>query len=138
MKSKLQYCENLMGREFYDFYRKTRRKPSKVIDQYNYFEKAIYGMCFEIGEMLNETDHGGHLKGIGVFHKHPFGEVFQNINLFTKKKKYRKALRFYLEDSYLRNLYLTTNTRSDKALENKKSEDKSGAIILHRKLKLKK
>lgn len=135
---KEQYLEDLMSREFYQFYRRTRRKPSKVIDQYNYFEKAINGMVEELRRMLSETDTGVHLKGLGVFYRKPFGEIMQKISLFTFKKVSRNVIHFYLEDDFLRNQYLIANPPKIKMKEKKKVEDKATAILLHRKLKLKK
>lgn len=138
MARKLEYFEELMGREFYEFYKKTRKKPSKNIDQYNYFVKAVRGLCIEMKAMLNETEHGIHLKGLGIFYKRPFGEYFEKLNLFTRAKRYKKSVRFYLEDDYLRNLYLITNVPKDRTSKAKIAEDKSSAVLLHRKLKLKK
>lgn len=137
MAKKLQYLENIMGREFYDFYKKTRRKPSKTIDQYNYFEKAVNGMIQEFRAMLAETEHGVHLKGLGVMYKRPFGQYMKKMTLFTHKRMNRKEVNFYLEDDYLRNQYLISNTPNSKGTD-KKVEDKAEAILLHRKLKLKK
>lgn len=137
MAKKLEYLDPLMGREFYNFYKKIRRKPSKKIDQYNYFEKAIGGMIEEFRKMLSETKYGVHLKGLGVMYKRPFGQYMKKMSLFTHKRMHRKETHFYLEDDYLRNQYIITNTPNSKA-ETEKPEDKAEAILLHRKLKLKK
>ncbi len=135
---KEQYLEDLINREFYDFYRKSRRKPSKVIDQYNYFEKAIHGMIQELRIMLSETDSGLHLKGLGVLYRKPFGEYMKQLSLFTHSRRQRNTIHFYLEDDFLRNQYLIANPMRVKRETKEKIEDKSTAILLHRKLKLKK
>ena len=44
MSKNKEYLEDINTREFYEFYRKVRRKPSKKIDQYNYY--AIENMVF--------------------------------------------------------------------------------------------
>lgn len=138
MPKKNQYLENLMSREFYDFYRKSRRKPSKVIDQYNYFEKAIGGMVEELRKMLSETETGIHLKGLGVLYRKPFGEYLQKLSIFTHRKVSRTLVNFYLEDDFLRRQYLIANPPKVPMVKKEKVEDKATAILLHRKLKLKK
>lgn len=138
MTRKKQYLENLMGREFYDFYRKSRRKPSKVIDQYNYFEKAFGGMIEELRQMLTETDTGIHLKGLGVLYRKPFGEYLRKLTIFTHTRVTRNLVNFYLEDDFLRRQYLIANPPKVKRKSTEKVEDKATAILLHRKLKLKK
>lgn len=138
MPKKKEYLEQLMSREFYNFYRKSRRKPSKIIDQYNYFEKAVHGMVEEMRRMLAETDQGVHLKGLGVFYRKPFGEYMKQLSLFTHTIKQRNQMHFYLEDDFLRNQYLIANPPHVKIETQEKIEDKSTAILLHRKLKLKK
>lgn len=135
---KKQYLENLMSREFYDFYRKSRRKPSKVIDQYNYFEKAFGGMIGELRQMLTETDTGIHLKGLGVLYRKPFGEYLRKLTIFTHTRVTRNLVNFYLEDDFLRRQYLIANPPHVKRESTEKVEDKATAILLHRKLKLKK
>ena len=127
-----------MSKEFYEFYKKTRRTPSKVIDQYNYFEKAINGMVQELRVMLSETEHGVHLKGLGVFYRKPYGEYLKKLSLFTHTRVNRNIINFYLEDDYLRRQYLIANPPKIKKYLKNKVEDKATAILLHRKLKLKK
>lgn len=138
MPKKKEYLEDIMGREFYEFYKKSRRKPSKIIDQYNYFEKAINGMIQELRVMLGETDTGIHLKGLGVLYRKPFGEYLKKLSLFTHTKVSRNLVNFYLEDDFLRRQYLIANPPRVKRESNNKVEDKATAILLHRKLKLKK
>lgn len=46
-KRKKEYLEDIVGKEFYNFYKKNRRKFLKVIDEYNYFVKVMYGMILE-------------------------------------------------------------------------------------------
>jgi len=134
MIKKKEYLEDIQTREFYDFYRKIRRKNSKKIDQFNYFVKAINGMLKEINNLMNETDHGLHLKGLGVLYKKPFGEYYKKLTLFTHRKVSRKRVNFYLEDDYLRNRYIITNTRPAIKKEDDVRQDKATAVILHRKL----
>lgn len=136
--TKKDYLEDIINREFYEFYKKSRRKPSKVIDQYNYFEKAIHGMLNEIRVIMGETEQGIHLKGLGVLYRRPYGEYIKQLTMFTHTIKQKNLIQFYLEDDFLRNQYLIANPMHVKKETKEKIEDKSTAIILHRKLKLKK
>lgn len=138
MPKKKEYLENIIGRELYDFYRKNRRKPSKVIDEYAYFIKAMHGMLQELRQMMRETDNGVHLRGFGVLYKKPFGEYMKKMSIFTHKKAYRKTIEFFLEDEYIRRQFFTANMMSLYTPTDNIIEDKSTAILLHRKLKLKK
>ena len=128
-----EYLEDINTREFYDFYRKTRRKPSKKIDQYNYFKKAMSGFLRELKKSMEESEHGVHLKGLGVLFKKPFGEWFRKITLFTHKRKERGINNFYLEDEYLRNKY-TVKKVSKLNNSGEKKSNKPDAVMLHRKL----
>lgn len=133
MSKNKEYLEDINTREFYEFYRKVRRKPSKKIDQYNYFKKAISGMLTELKKIIEETEHGVSLKGLGVFYKKPYGEPTKKISLFTKKKVPRNKLTLFLEDEFLRAkyiIYYTPKISSDGVLR----EEKPEAVMLHRKL----
>lgn len=131
MAKKQEYLENINTREFYEFYKKHRRKPSKKIDQYNYFKKAINGLLMEVRRCLDGTEHGVHLKGLGVLYKRPFGEFYKKLTMFTHKLVERGRYYFYLEDDYLRHKYIITNL--PKISNNSNIADKPEAIILHRK-----
>ena len=133
MAKNKEYLENINTREFYEFYRKVRRKPSKKIDQYNYFKKAIGGMLEELKKLIEEAEHGVCLKGLGVFYKKPYGEPTRKVALFTKKKVKRNKLDLFLEDDFLRSKYIISYTPKIKA-EGVFREDKPEAVILHRKL----
>lgn len=135
---KKEYLEQVVGKDFYDFYRKNRKKPSKIINQQTYFEKAIGGLMEELRVMITETEHGVHLKGLGVLYKKPFGNFVRQIDIFNRTRITRKKIDLYIEDDFIRRQYLITNTPSNKGTGEKDVEDKSAAIILHRKLKLKK
>ena len=88
MSKNKEYLEDINTREFYDFYKKVRRKPSKKIDQYNYFKKAISGMLTELKKIIEESEHGVSLKGLGVFYKKPYGEPTKKIGIRVPEKWY--------------------------------------------------
>ena len=107
MAKKEEYLEDILNtRDFYEFYRKVRKKPSPKIDQYNYFKKAMSGFIKEIRDQLDKTEHGIHFKGFGVLYKKPFGNWFRRLSLFTHRTLQRGLTFFYLEDEYLRNKYI--------------------------------
>lgn len=135
MPRKEEYLEDLNTREFYDFYRRTRRKVSPKINQYNLFKKAINGFVLEIRNQLDQTEHGIHFKGFGVLYKKPFGDWFRRLSLFTHRRLQRGLAFFYLEDEYLRNKYIIINNIPRKNERAKgKHEEKADAVMLHRKL----
>jgi RNase H-fold protein (predicted Holliday junction resolvase) len=86
---------------------------------------------------MKETEYGISLKGLGILYKKPFGAILQKVNMFTQRIRNRIKVQFYFEDDYLRGEYIITNTLSIRCKENKKQIDKATAILLHRKLKLK-
>src|SRR6478609_2057950 len=58
---------SLVSREVYDFYRENRRKPCKTIDQYNYFVKAVEGLFYVIAQMIEQSEGGVYIRGLGYF-----------------------------------------------------------------------
>lgn len=130
----LEYLEDIYTREFYDFYRKTRRKVSKKINQEMLFKKAMGGLIQELFRCMEETDNGVHLRGLGVLYKKPFGQWYRKMSLFTHRKLERGINYFYLEDEYLRNRYNVKKVYRTKRKEGRKKEDKPDAVMLHRKL----
>ena len=132
--AKKEYLDNINTRDFYEFYRRERRKPSPKIDQYNYFVKAIHGMIIELQKMMNETEHGVHLRGLGVVYKKPFGQYYRKLTIFTHKKVNRKRVSIYLEDDYLRSKYIVSSSLKVPNNGSKEDTEKPVAVMLHRKL----
>jgi hypothetical protein len=71
--------EQLVTRELYDHYRKTRRKVAKEIDQYKLFEKAVKGLLSQIHRMVEEAPGGLYLKD--------FGYIYVTTKTIRKKEK---------------------------------------------------
>lgn len=137
MTIKKEYLENIDSREFYDFYRRNRKKTSPKINQEILFKKAIHGLLLEIKKCAEETGNGVHLRGFGVLHKRRVSVAKVRLSLFTYTKKEKNGCNFYLEDDYLRNLYLIKNVSKyyNRSIPKRKyDKDKPDAIILHRKL----
>lgn len=59
---KFEIISELLTREFYEYYRKNRKKPSKVIDQYRYFTKAISGLLLELRKEIIKSKNGLYLQ----------------------------------------------------------------------------
>ena len=128
------HLENINTREFYEFYKRNRRKQSKKIDQHNYFIKAIHGFLLEVKKCLEESNHGVYLKGLGVIYKKPHGIMPVKQSIFTIKKVPREQPQLLLEDEYLRHKYIIRNVIKKRITQPKLRKEKPNAIILHRKL----
>lgn len=101
--------EELVDREFYDFYREHRTHQALAIDQYNYFEKAIGGMLKSLKKLVVETNGGVDIKGLGYF-CHVRSKVKRRYTseknpLKKHLKRYTTYFWFYPEED-LRDWYL--------------------------------
>ena len=134
-----EYLEDIYTREFYEFYKRNRKKTSPKINQEMLFKKAIQGFIIEIKKCVEETEHGVHLRGLGVIHKKHLKEHTRKLSLFTFKKEEYANLTLHLEDEYLRSRYYVKHLKkymySGKYTPPKKFKPhKPEAILLHRKL----
>lgn len=73
MSKELRYLEieDILNRDFYEFYKKEREKPCKGIDQYNYFLKSVSGIFLLIHENLESKKGGIYIKDFGYFYRKP-------------------------------------------------------------------
>ena len=113
--------EELMSREFYEFYKKERKKVALAIDQYNYFVKAVNGLLLMIIRTAVYTKGGVHIKGLGYFchvrTKRKRRDPIEKNPLIKFKKKYRYKLHF-IPDEDLKEWYLDFNHNFYKQLDN--------------------
>ena len=58
---------DIQGREFYDYYRKHRKKSVPWLKDHTLFKRAIGAMFEVISDKLVEVDGGVYLEGIGYF-----------------------------------------------------------------------
>jgi len=94
-KPVFQREKNTMDRDFYEFYRTHRRKPSKVIDQYNYWKKAICAILEIVRDQMIEKEGGVYLEGLGYF-----------VNCIIPGRKYKmKKKVFKLSDKVMKYKY---------------------------------
>ena len=120
-----EYLElgELVDREFYDFYRKNRRKVAKGINQYNLFEKVADGLLRELKKLTILSEGGVHLKYFGYFcyikYKNKYNNRFEKNPLKKFKKQNTFHIWFYPEEE-LRDWYLdsSNNTCLNKKLNN--------------------
>lgn len=124
IKSKNYFLEteDLICREFYEYYKKNRSKPSKVIDQYNYFVKAVNGVLSLMMNMNAEIQGGLFIRDFGYFCYVKRKEKRRNPQEKSPLKKFIKrdsySFWFYPEDGYrdwilLSNFYQETKKRND-------------------------
>ena len=99
----------LMDREFYEFYKQNRSHQALAIDQYNYFEKAIGGLCNIIKKNSVSCSGGVHIRNFGYFchirSKNKRKPTHEKNPLKKHIKKYRHYLWFHPEED-LKGWYL--------------------------------
>ncbi len=114
--------EELMSREFYDFYRKERRHMALAIDQYNYFVKAVNGILELIVKTSVHTKGGVHIKGFGYFCHVRTKEKRRNKTeknpLKKFQKKYHYVPHFIPDDANLKEWYVDFKDNWFKQLDN--------------------
>lgn len=59
--------EELVCREFYEYYKENRTKVAQGINDFNLFKKAIGGLLTTINKLAVKTEGGLYLQGIGYF-----------------------------------------------------------------------
>lgn len=87
---KFPEVHELMSRDFYDYYRKNRKKTAPAINQYNYFVKAINGLFQEFKTAIIETNGGVDIKGLGYFCKVREKDKMRNTFEKNPLKKFKK------------------------------------------------
>jgi hypothetical protein len=65
--NKFLEVENLMSRDFYNYYRENRAYVAKGINQQMLFDKAVGGLLQTLGEIMRESEGGIHIKDFGYF-----------------------------------------------------------------------
>lgn len=137
MDKEYEYTEDFMSREFYNTYKKIRRKASKNINQYKYFEKAFNGLILELRAMVSESEEAVHLKGLGVVYRKPYGSKSIKVSILEQKVVPASRLTLLLEDELLREELFTKNPNNI-SFEPGICSYNPETIMAHRKLKLKK
>lgn len=55
---------DLQGREFYEFYKKKRKKPAPGINNFNNFKRALGGFFMKVRENVFEAENGVYLESL--------------------------------------------------------------------------
>lgn len=83
--------ENIIDRELYEHYKKTRRKVANGANQYKLFVKCVSGLLMTIKELLIENENGVYLENFGY------------LSIDKKEAKYTKKI------SILRKILIDTH-----------------------------
>lgn len=106
--TKISGAHDILNRDFYELYKNTRRKPSKVIDQYNYFIKAVNGLLLTLKHLILENKNGVYISGLGYFCIEEKRKIRarKRGSLFKSDKFSRRLL--FIPDSNFEKWYITT------------------------------
>lgn len=119
----------LISREFYEFYKTKRKNVAREIDQYKLFVKAVSGILITMREMMDESEGGLYIEGLGYFcHTKSKNKIKSKGSSFflRLKKKYYYKLTYFPED-FWDNWYL-------KFSNSVKSREKRSSYLLHFKI----
>jgi hypothetical protein len=113
----------LINRDFYNLYRERRRTTAREIDQYKLFEKAVNGLLITMRNIIEESEGGLYIQGIGYFcHKKSDtkSKATGSVSFFKRQnKKYKYSLTFF-PDKQLKDWHITYN----KVVSKKEKRDK--------------
>jgi len=126
---------NLLGEDFYQYYRRNRNDRYEKLTTPVKVNSAVNQLFFEMHEMLEECNHGIVLKNFGVIAPKEF--VYEDKeSIFRVKYRKRKGYLVFLENEYLNSQYKTTLTHKPRKKEENITEIKKPrphAVMLHRK-----
>lgn len=101
--------EELMCREFYDYYRQNRKRQAKGINQYKLFIKAFNGMMITLNKISSETEGGIHIDKLGYFcrvkTKHKMIKPMEKSLLKKYEKSYGYSYEF-LPDNWFKDWHM--------------------------------
>lgn len=103
--------ENLITRDFYDYYREHRKKVCEPIDQYKLFEKAVAGLLSTLVRQTIETEGGVYIKGWGYF-CHVKNKVKHSIktkSFFDRQKKDYGYTYWFFPDKFFEGWHIHSN-----------------------------
>ena len=86
------FLEQLVSREFYEYYRKNRIRVSKGLNKYQSFERYVRGMFEDIKKCIIKNRAGVYLRGIGYFgFEIRETHYSKKDNFFSKLKPFKKT-----------------------------------------------
>lgn len=80
---------SLLDREAYDYYRKNRRRPSKAIDDYQKYHRAVARLFMIIADGIAEEEEGVYVPRLGYFTNIPKGKKRKRNSLTLKTTNYK-------------------------------------------------
>lgn len=86
---------SLKDKEFYEYYKKNRKKVSKGVERYGDWTRAVARIMLSIRELIIKTEGGVYIENLGYF------AVFRTHKKTSKKKKngnistFIKSYRYY-------------------------------------------
>jgi nucleoid DNA-binding protein len=131
MKPQFRQQENLLTRDLYEHYKKTRRKVAAGANQYTLYLKCVAGLINTISELLLENDNGVYIEGFGYFYvKHRGYTYSKKVSIIRKKELNVHKARFEFFDEELNKKYnfRLNNRILDLKDNNKNFEYKKDAI----------
>ena len=113
--------ENLMCREFYDYYRTNRSYVAKGINQQMLFDKAVKGLLSMLGEIMRETEGGIHIKDFGYFcHvKSPNKNKVKDRNILAPNRYEYEYFPWFFPEDHIGDWYLCKDAKEFPRLHKK-------------------
>lgn len=81
---------SLKDREFYNYYKKNRKKTAKGIYQFEHFEKAVGGLMLALHELIVESEGGVFIENLGYF------AVFETLKKTVRYNMYDSSLKSFI------------------------------------------
>lgn len=121
------YKEDLMCREFYEYYRTHRKKVVEPIDQYKLFVKAVGGLMMTLKKQIRETEGGVYIKGLGYFchvkntekRRKAVGKAEKERSYFDRIKKVDTYSYWFFPDTAFKDWYIFGESPTKKDAEKK-------------------
>lgn len=106
-------ANNPTSKEAYEYFKKNRKFTIKAIDQYNYYRKAIEGIFMTLTDMIEDSQGGVYLEGIGYFcfviyptKMKKKGKRLENESLFKRVKKENTYFLYFFPDMEMEDFVL--------------------------------
>lgn len=116
--SKFLYKEDLICRDFYNYYKENRKKSVEPIDQYKLFVKAVNGLMELLRRQILETEGGVYINGFGYFcyvkNAEKRRRVGNNLSFFQRMKKVDKYTYWFFPDNNFKDWYIEADAMKPK------------------------
>lgn len=127
---------DVLGREFYTYFKENKRFNSKITDDYFKWRKVLASLVNYMGTMTRVGSKGFYIKNIGYFHYEPLSDVLKRTKYIKTKISTKYYLNFTPDKETIRNWYTETieNIKEDKtkdleSLKNIKLQSENGIRV---------